>query len=98
MGGVGLDRDGGMIGAIGLAVAAAGQRRGQAGNPLSFGNVTPSGSYSGQNAPMSRRLAMIGDSRISAVGGGAFASQVVYACGEWVWICLLYTSTSPRDS
>lgn len=75
-----------MIGALGLAVAAAGQRRGQSGNPLSFGNVTPSGSYSGSNAPMSRRLAMIGDSRISAVGGGAFASQVVYNCGEWVWI------------
>lgn len=75
-----------MIGAFGLAAAAAGHRRAAAGNPLSFGNATPSGSYSGQNAPMSRRMAMLGDSRISAVSGGPFASQVVYACGEWVWI------------
>lgn len=76
-----------MIGAMALVTAVAGHRRPAAGgNPLIFGNVTPSGSYSGQNAPMSRRLAMIGDSRISANGGGAFASQVVYNCGEWVWI------------
>lgn len=76
-----------MLGALGLSAASAGHRRmAGGGNPLSFGNVTVAGSYSGQNAPMSRRMAMLGDSRISAISGGPFASQVVYACGEWIWI------------
>lgn len=76
-----------MLGALGLSAASAGHRRAAGGgNPLSFGNATVAGSYSGQNAPMSRRLAILGDSRISAMSGGHFASQIVYACGEWVWI------------
>lgn len=52
---------------------------------LVFGNTDYPARTTASNAPNSRRLAMIGDSRVAGDQPGQFAAEVLWACGEWIW-------------
>jgi hypothetical protein len=75
-----------MIGAFGLATAAAGHRRLiTPANPLSYGNLSVTGTPPVSNAPLARKLALIGDSRMASISGGTVAQEIATACGEYAW-------------
>lgn len=52
---------------------------------LSFGNTAYETRATASNAPSSRRLGMIGDSRVQGDQPGQFAFETLCACGEWIW-------------
>lgn len=71
---------------VGVGVCAL-PRRGldQAPLGLSYGNATYPARGTASNAPATRRLAILGDSRPSGTQPSQFAAMVMWSIGEWVW-------------
>jgi lysophospholipase L1-like esterase len=70
---------------IGIGLGLTTLRGSSAPAAITFGNITYPSRSTASNAPASRKLAMIGDSRVAGDSPGQFAFETFTACGEWVW-------------